>query len=311
MFPRASPRCRSPDRSCCPSNVITVTALHSRIQPDAVTALSDGQLPALRALLDADPYVNAMVASRVGVTRTLAPGRLGGTMLGVTGSDGLRAACYDGGNLIPIGGDAASWDALATQVAQRPRACTSVVGRAEAVEVMWSRLSGTWGPARSVRSSQPLLLLDRPPLVPTDPRVRLAEPLDFNGYLLAATQMFTEELGVEPRVAPGVEAFRARVAELIRRRRAFVVCDADGQIEFKAEIGAVSAHTAQLQGVWVRPDLRGRGIGTAAVASVCAHALALAPTVSLYVNDYNVPALRLYSRLGMRRVATLATVLLA
>jgi hypothetical protein len=61
----------------------------------------------------------------------------------------------------------------------------------------------------------------------------------------------------------------------------------------------------------VRPDLRGRGIATSALAAVCQHALALAPTVSLYVNDFNTTALRLYARLGMRQVATLATVLLA
>lgn len=288
-----------------------MTALRPRAHPIAVSALNDAALPALSTLLDADPYVNAVVASRIAVTRTVQPDRLGGTMLGVANAGGLRAACYDGGNLIPVGGDTAAWDALAAQVVERPRACTSVVGRADAVEVMWARLAEAWGPARSVRSSQPLLVLDGPPSVRPHDRVRLAEPLDFDGYLDAATQMFTEELGVAPHVAPGADAFRARVAELIRRRRAFVVCDADGRIEFKAEVGAVSARTAQLQGVWVRPELRGHGMGTAAVAAVCLHALALAPTVSLYVNDYNLAALRLYDRLGMRQAATLATVLLA
>jgi predicted GNAT family acetyltransferase len=60
----------------------------------------------------------------------------------------------------------------------------------------------------------------------------------------------------------------------------------------------------------VRPDLRGRGIGTAGLATVLTHALTLAPTVSLYVNDFNVPAMKAYRRLGMRQVATLSTVLL-
>jgi uncharacterized protein len=78
---------------------------------------------------------------------------------------------------------------------------------------------------------------------------------------------------------------------------------------FKAEIGALSPATAQIQGVWVRPDLRGRGFGTAGMAAVLRLGLQLAPTVSLYVNDYNTAARRLYQRLGLAQVATLRTVL--
>ncbi|WP_258933656.1 hypothetical protein [Nesterenkonia pannonica] len=37
--------------------------------------------------------------------------------------------------------------------------------------------------------------------------------------------------------------------------------------------------------------------------------LRLAPTVSLYVNDYNAPALSTYRRVGFDQVGTYATVL--
>ena len=59
----------------------------------------------------------------------------------------------------------------------------------------------------------------------------------------------------------------------------------------------------------MRPDMRGRGVGTGAMAAVIDYALQLAPRVSLYVNDFNYPARRLYERLGMRRIGTLSTVL--
>jgi predicted GNAT family acetyltransferase len=42
---------------------------------------------------------------------------------------------------------------------------------------------------------------------------------------------------------------------------------------------------------------------------VLRHALTLAPSVSLYVNDFNLAARRLYARLGMRPVEELRTVL--
>jgi predicted GNAT family acetyltransferase len=123
--------------------------------------------------------------------------------------------------------------------------------------------------------------------------------------------MFTEELGISPHVAPGTAAFHARIRSLIAERRAFAAVDFRGQVVFKAEIGAVTRHTAQIQGVWVRPDLRGRGIGRAGLTTVLGHALDLAPTASLYVNDFNIPARRMYAALGMRQHATLATVLLS
>ena len=121
--------------------------------------------------------------------------------------------------------------------------------------------------------------------------------------------MFNEELLVEPPRAAAKSLLRGRLAELINGGQAFVRFDRRGRVAFKAEIGAVSAATCQVQGVWVRPDLRGRGLATSAVSAVLDHALRLAPTVSLYVNDFNLPARAVYAKLGMRQVATLSTVM--
>ena len=50
-------------------------------------------------------------------------------------------------------------------------------------------------------------------------------------------------------------------------------------------------------------------MGSAALPAVLRHALTLAPTVSLYVNDFNTPARRMYARLGLREHAVLSTIL--
>jgi predicted GNAT family acetyltransferase len=82
-------------------------------------------------------------------------------------------------------------------------------------------------------------------------------------------------------------------------------------VVFKAELAVVTRYTAQVQGVWVAPEFRGRGVGTAAMATVVRDALRrVAPTVSLYVNDYNEAARRVYERCGFRQMGTFATVLL-
>ena len=84
----------------------------------------------------------------------------------------------------------------------------------------------------------------------------------------------------------------------------------DGRIEFKAEIGAATPDACQVQGVWVAPELRGRGMSVPAMASVIRLARsAISPTVSLYVNAFNTPAMRSYASVGFRPYGHFATVL--
>ena len=121
--------------------------------------------------------------------------------------------------------------------------------------------------------------------------------------------MYTDEVGVSPLADDGGRGYRRRVAELVRARRAYAKI-VDGRVVFKAELAIVTRHTAQIQGVWVDPEWRGRGIASAAMASVVHDALRrVAPSVSLYVNDYNVPARRAYASCGFRPAGTFATVL--
>jgi predicted GNAT family acetyltransferase len=121
--------------------------------------------------------------------------------------------------------------------------------------------------------------------------------------------MFTEEVGVSPTASDGGAAYRARVAELIRAGRAFARID-DGRVVFKAEIGSVTPSACQVQGVWVAPDLRGRGLSVPGMAAVVNTALAdVAPVVSLYVNDYNSAARAAYRRVGLTDCGTSMSVL--
>ena len=121
--------------------------------------------------------------------------------------------------------------------------------------------------------------------------------------------MFTEEVGVSPEAGDGGALYRSRVAELIRIGRSYARIE-DGRVVFKAEIGAVTPLACQIQGVWVHPDLRGRGHAVAGMAAVVKHALdCFAPVVSLYVNDYNVPARAAYRKVGFKEVDTFMSVL--
>ena len=79
---------------------------------------------------------------------------------------------------------------------------------------------------------------------------------------------------------------------------------------FKAEVGSQSPAVGQIQGVWVHPDWRGRGLGTAGTATLAAAVVRSGRIASLYVNDFNTVARATYDRIGFAEVGTFATVLL-
>lgn len=273
-----------------------------------VRVLDDRDLGAAREVLSRDHVTNVFVASRL-ATCGLSPARLGAEVWGYARHGRLSALCYAGANLVPVGADETSARAFAERARRAGRHCSSIVGPVDAVDVMWEHLAGSWGAAREIRRPQPLLAIDVAPRVAPDPGVRRVHPEEIDVVLPACVAMFTEEVGVSPTSGDGGALYRARVAELIADGRSFARIE-DGRVVFKAEIGAATHEACQVQGVWVDPRLRGRGIGTAGIAAVVAHAQeSVAPTVSLYVNDFNAAARTAYARVGFREIGALSSIL--
>lgn len=74
------------------------------------------------------------------------------------------------------------------------------------------------------------------------------------------------ECGVDPMVRDR-EGFLKRVARRIEQKRVFVVLDGD-KLVFKADIIAETSDVIYLEGVYVAPEYRGRGIGSKCLASL-------------------------------------------
>ncbi|WP_370943366.1 GNAT family N-acetyltransferase [Amycolatopsis sp. cg5] len=274
--------------------------------------LDDRDFPAVRAALSADPVGSCMVSARVEVAG-LDPWRLGGELWAADSrpikAGRIQGLCFSGPNLIPLRGNASALRSFADRALRRQRSCSSLVGPAEQVLGLWEELNPEWGPAREVRADQPLMALDGPPAVPSDPLVRPVRPDELDRYLPAAIAMFIEEVGVDPRAGDGGVSYRARVAELIAGGRAFARFEGK-EVVFKAEIGAMSSTVGQIQGVWVHPDRRGDGLGTAGTGAVVSRLVrGLGRTASLYVNSYNTAALAAYRKVGFQQVGQYATVL--
>ncbi|MFL6071164.1 MAG: GNAT family N-acetyltransferase [Actinomycetes bacterium] len=279
----------------------------SHVKP-SLRVLGEGDLAAAVEHLASDPIANVFVTARVeaAIERSW---RLGGELWSFGRDGDWSGLCYSGANLVP---DAAPPDAIAAfaeRARRRGRRCSSIVGPQEQVLMLWGALEDAWGPARDVRPDQPVLAMSSDALLEPDPRVRRVREDELDILMPACIAMFTEEVGVSPLAGGDGALYRARVRELVLSGRAIARID-DGEVIFKAELGSVSSRACQVQGVWVRPDLRGRGLSAPGMASVVQYARAkFAPIVSLYVNGYNHPARRAYERVGFSEVGTFATVL--
>lgn len=271
--------------------------------------LDPSDLGAALAILESEPVANAFITSRVQVAG-LDPWRLGGEMWGWYADGRLRSLCYSGANLVPICATPEAVRAFADRARRAGRRCSSIVGPAEPTSQLWRLLEPSWGPARDVRANQPLMVTQQiPEGIEPDPYVRRIRKDEMDVIMPACVAMFTEEVGISPMAGDGGLLYQSRVAELVGAGRSFARID-DGQVVFKAEIGAATNEACQIQGVWVAPEFRGRGLSETGMTAVLRYALAdVAPVVSLYVNDYNTAARAAYRRVGFSEVGAFMSVL--
>ena len=277
----------------------------------SVRLLGRPDLDEALALCARDLVANLFVASRLhAAQRRGASGEFWGWFDGGE----LRSLCWAGANLVPVEATPEAVEVFADRARRQGRQCSSIVGPADAVIPLWRLLEGSWGPARDVRAVQPLMVIDGPPAVPPDPLVRVTTAEDLPVVTPACVAMFTEEVGYSPVAVDGGALYNAQVAGLVQAGRSLARIE-DGprgrEVVFKAEVGSVIPEGAQVQGVWVNPHHRGLGLAAPGMATVVDIVRRrIAPTVSLYVNDFNVRAVRTYERVGFRRIGTFATVLL-
>ncbi|ANC30624.1 Mycothiol acetyltransferase [Isoptericola dokdonensis DS-3] len=291
-------------------------------QPDggAARVLGATDLADARRVCASDPVASVLAAARVEVAARAGLAASGGQLWGYPRTGPVEAVCWAGANIVPVVpsslGRAERDDAVASFAAaarRLGRRSSSVVGEQQVVLRLWELLSRVWPAPREIRADQPSLAIDRAPDVEPDPGVRLSRPDELDLVLPACVRMFTEEVGYSP-LSGGGGAYAARVRGLIAENRSFVRLEPDDhdpvRVAFKAELGAVAGPVAQVQGVWVDPELRGRGLaapGMAAVVELTRRQVA--PVVSLYVNSFNAPALATYRRVGFEQVGTFATIL--
>ena len=278
-----------------------------------VRALVHEDTDALRALVARDPVANVFIDSLLTQGRSAVPSQPGAVILGYFDNfehDGgeLAAACWVGSNVVPIEMTASQSAYFGRWIAANWRPHASIFGPAGAVLGMMAELSAAGITAHEVRPSQPLLAIEGTSPFPANRALTVSRSGQFAEVLAAAAAMFEEEVGYSPFLG-GEENYRRRVAWLINRGHSFSHCTSGGEVIFKADLGAVTIRATQIQGVWMNPRFRGRGLSNGYMAASVNLAQVLAPVTSLYVNDFNARARAVYAKVGFEQVGTFATVL--
>ena len=222
-------------------------------------------------------------------------------------TDVVRGACYYGTHIVLTADDECAADAFAASL-RRGRFARMVAGPRRTVERFWRTAKRSLPPPAATRRSQPLYVVERRGLhaMRGDAPVARATLAELDEIVANSAQMIAGEIGGDARRA-SVD-FRNRTAAAIEagvwwRSRV------DGRLAFMCNVGSHMPQTAQLQGVWTPPAMRGHGHAARALGAICDSLLDSWPTLSLYVNDFNAPARTLYERVGFTRAGEFQTIL--
>jgi predicted GNAT family acetyltransferase len=272
-----------------------------------VRVLTRRDAPEIHYLLDLRPIDNVLISARIrkhGVEKAW----LGNDLLGYFEHGRLVSFLSDGYSLHPINATPRALDGFSRRLEQRR--CTSIVGVRDEAMGLWQRLCERsftqWASPREVRDDQRVMAIHHQPTMSLDSRVEPIPSRYLDSYHAASVAMYTEEVGVAPIDPHG--SYRDHVAGLMMQGATFGVID-QGRVIFKADVVAAAGTICQVGGVWLTPQLRGQGLSKPAIAAVVAHCRRRFTTVSLYVNSYNLPALRSYEAVGFTEVGQCATIL--
>lgn len=265
--------------------------------------LTDDDSRVVLRYLQRDPLVNVYLISRIQEERAVAA-----TQIFAVRHDGsivvvaslatnvvLAADPDDEGRLVDTG-----ISLVADRILTRMLPVRAIISPAPLVDRLWERLRSHLDPPTVVRMNQPVYALPRRLDLPDLETVRYATMRDLDQLVPACAAMHKEEVGIDP-LERDPAGYRERIRELIERKRALVRMER-GLIAAKCEYSAVTDRAVQLMGVWTDPRFRRRGLGRQTLREVCGHISRQGKQVTLFVNDFNEPAIRLYKTLGFTRI---------
>ena len=189
---------------------------------------------------------------------------------------------------------------IAERILTRMLPVRAIISPAHLVEMLWARLKTRLDPPTVVRMNQPVYAIRGRLDYPDLKAARYATMRDLDALVPCCAAMHREEVGIDP-MERDAAGYRERIRELVEQKRSLILI-VNNQIAAKCEYSAVTNETVQLMGVWSNPRFRRRGHARALLREICGHCARKGKTVTLFVNDFNLPAVALYEELGFQRI---------
>jgi len=189
---------------------------------------------------------------------------------------------------------------VADRIITRMIPVRAIISPANLVEELWKHLRNRVDPPTVVRMTQPIYAIRRRFDYPELKEARFSTMRDLDALVPACAAMHKEEVGIDP-LERDAQGYRERIRELVERKRS-IIRVLDKTIVSKCEFSAVTDEAVQLMGVWTHPHYRRRGLMKDTLREVCGYLFRKGRIVTLFVNDFNRPAIRLYESLGFQRI---------
>jgi predicted GNAT family acetyltransferase len=269
----------------------------------SIRNVGDDDVPAALAFLRRDPLINVYLISRLMEERFAAATQMveirynRDTVLVASLATNIVLASDPG---MPQEITDAAIAVVADRILTRALPVRAIISPAALVEPLWNRLRLRVDAPTVVRLNQPIYAIRGRLDYPDLREGRYAAMRDIEALVPCCAAMHKEEVGIDPLERDAV-GYRERIRELIDRQRAVIRVDG-GVIAAKCEYSAVTADAVQLMGVWTNPRFRRRGYSRALLREVCGHLARRGKIVTLFVNDFNRPAIALYESLGFQRI---------
>jgi ribosomal protein S18 acetylase RimI-like enzyme len=187
--------------------------------------------------------------------------------------------------------------ALAKIAQSYPRAHL-VFGEREKIEEFWRHFSKSGSRPRLL--SREILLEMSWPMAVHEPiaGLRRATLEDLALIMPVHAQMAFDESGVNPSELDPI-GFRLRCAQRIEQGRVWVWIE-NGRLLFKADVVSDTPEVVYLEGIYVNPEERQKGIGFRCLSQLSRQLLAHTRSIGVVANEQNMGAVKLYERAGFK-----------